>query len=162
MGTLTFRRSLWADGARYPEVDVGEDIGFLDGALQECACSTILPGTEGVYTRHLGGRNTWGWNNASVGVGPNGQRMRRIDRPGFLPAEVDGECMRAEQELRAKQAGARTLLSYGRPRRNRMLMPFGDLEASSSMLRRGAWPASRRRGAPARWRRSGGSCAACW
>ena len=134
MGTLTFRRSLWADGAGYPEVDIGEDIGFLDGALQECACSTILPGTEGVYTRHLGGRNTWGWNNASVGVGPNGQRMRRIDRPGFLPDEIDGECIRAEQSMAPRRDRARTLLKYAGSRRNLALVPFGDLEASSSML----------------------------
>ena len=134
MGTLSFRRSLWLDGARFPEVDVGEDVGFLNAVIQGCACSNILPGGGMVYMRHLGGHNTWSWRNESVGMDARGRRMRRVDRPGFLPSETDSKCIRAEASLVRRVEEARALRTYGGSRRNLRLLAWRDFKASFSTL----------------------------
>ena len=134
MGTLSFRRSLWLDGARFPEVDVGEDVGFLNAVIQGCACSNILPGGGMVYMRHLGGHNTWSWRNESVGMDARGRRMRRVDRPGFLPSETDSKCIRAEASLVRRVEEARAVRTYGGSRRNLRLLAWRDFKASFSTL----------------------------
>jgi len=133
MGTLAFRRSLWVNGAKYPEVDVGEDVGFLNSAIQECACSTILPGDEGIYVRHVGGGNTWNWRNESVGKGTTGRSMIRIPRPSFLSNATDTRCMKAESALVAR-AEAKQRQKYRGSRRNLVMIPWHDFKATFSLL----------------------------
>ena len=133
MGTLAFRRSLWANGAKYPKVDVGEDVGFLNSAIQECACSTILPGDEGIYVRHVGGGNTWNWRNESVGKGTTGRSMTRIPRPPFLSNATDTRCMRAEGALVAR-VETKLRQKYRGGRRNLVMIPWHDFKATFSLL----------------------------
>jgi glycosyltransferase involved in cell wall biosynthesis len=57
-GTLMFRRSLFAEGLRYPEVNLAEDAAFLRDAMRRGRRLARLenPGLF-VYVRH--GRNAW-------------------------------------------------------------------------------------------------------
>jgi hypothetical protein len=57
-GTLVFRRSVWADGVRFPEISVGEDAVFLRLATSR-GDRLLRIENDGlfVYVRH--GANTW-------------------------------------------------------------------------------------------------------
>ena len=119
-GTLAFRRSLWVDGARYPEYDFGEDRAFADQMARRCACFTVLPKVEGVYVRHVTSQNTWSWRDASSGVGPTGQRMQRIARPSFLPNGTGARCIEAEAVAAREEGESRE------PPRKKLLLPAGQ------------------------------------
>ncbi len=57
-GTLVYRREVWRDLARYPNVSLAEDAAFLDAALQRGARLERVAATDVyLYVRH--GSNSW-------------------------------------------------------------------------------------------------------
>jgi len=63
-GTLVFRRSVWAGGVRYPEVDLAEDAAFVRDAVARGRRLLRLD-NEGafVYVRH--GGNAWSFETGT-------------------------------------------------------------------------------------------------
>jgi glycosyltransferase involved in cell wall biosynthesis len=83
-GTMMFRRSLFAEGLRYPEVDLAEDAAFLRDAMRRGRRLSRLenPGLF-VYVRH--GRNAWQFE---VGRFLDPQGWEAIAGPASLPGEI--------------------------------------------------------------------------
>jgi O-antigen biosynthesis protein len=68
-GTLVYRRSLWAAGARYPDRSLAEDAWLLWDATRRGARLARLPGAGlHVYLRHT--TNAWGLEVGSAGWEP--------------------------------------------------------------------------------------------
>lgn len=83
-GTLVFRRVLFADGSRYPEVDLAEDAAWLRAAMTRGARLARLP-NRGVFVYSRHGRNAWQFETGQY-LDPNG--WRRVEPPGTFPREV--------------------------------------------------------------------------
>ncbi|HYI96161.1 MAG TPA: glycosyltransferase [Bryobacteraceae bacterium] len=85
-GTLVYRRALWQDGIRYPEVNLAEDAGFIRHASQAGKRIVRLenPGVF-VYLRHT--RNTWQFEPGSF-VDPAGW-IAACAPPGFSAELMD-------------------------------------------------------------------------
>lgn len=92
-GTLAFRRGL-LERASYPEVNVGEDVGLLRGALRAWQrLHRVTAGDIYVYVRH--GRNTWQFQ---PGQAPG---WDRIDPAGTsLPPDLLGMYQEAARQAR--------------------------------------------------------------
>jgi glycosyltransferase involved in cell wall biosynthesis len=75
-GTLVYRRALWQNGIRYPEVNLAEDAMFIRRATEQQRRIERLanPGLF-VYMRH--GRNTWKFESGQF-----------LDPQGWLPASA--------------------------------------------------------------------------
>jgi O-antigen biosynthesis protein len=57
-GTLVYNRRVWEEGARYPDISLAEDAGFLHQALRRKARLARVPGDrEFIYLRHQD--NSW-------------------------------------------------------------------------------------------------------
>jgi glycosyltransferase involved in cell wall biosynthesis len=84
-GTLVFRKQLFADGLRYPEVSLAEDAWLLHMALKRGKRLLKLsnPGVF-VYMRH--GRNAW--KECVPGHFLNPAGWERVERPPMFPASV--------------------------------------------------------------------------
>jgi hypothetical protein len=83
-GTLMFRRSLFAEGLRYPEVNLAEDAAFLREAMRRGHRLARLdnPGLF-VYVRH--GRNAWQLETGHF-LDPRG--WETVAGPPSLPGET--------------------------------------------------------------------------
>ncbi|HYW73191.1 MAG TPA: glycosyltransferase [Pyrinomonadaceae bacterium] len=81
-GTLVFRKDLWTQGLRYPEVNLAEDAWLLHRATRRGKRLLRLanPGVF-VYVRH--GTNAWREFRPGSFIDPNG--WRRIPRPLHFP-----------------------------------------------------------------------------
>lgn len=79
-GTLLFRKSLWLEGIRYPEVNLAEDAGLLRRAMSTRKRILRLdnPGLF-IYLRH--GKNTWKFESGRF-LDPSGWRSLPPP-PGF-------------------------------------------------------------------------------
>lgn len=84
-GTLVFRKQLFVDGLRYPEVSLAEDAWLLHTALKQGRRLLRLsnPGVF-VYMRH--GRNAW--KECVPGHFLNPAAWERVERPPMFPASV--------------------------------------------------------------------------
>ncbi len=84
-GTLVFRKQLFTDGLRYPEVSLAEDAWLLHAALKRGKRLLRLsnPGVF-VYMRH--GRNAW--KECVPGHFLNPAGWERVERPPMFPATV--------------------------------------------------------------------------
>jgi len=85
-GTLVFRRSIWADGVHYPEIDLAEDAVLLRHAMSRGHRLLKLENCGSfVYIRHS--RNAWRFDAGSFLI-PSG--WCRSDPPsGFTQASLD-------------------------------------------------------------------------
>jgi glycosyltransferase involved in cell wall biosynthesis len=83
-GTLMFRRSIFTEGVRYPDVNLAEDAAFLRDAMH---CGHRLVRLENpdvfVYVRH--GRNTWEFEPGRF-LDP--RAWVSVARPPFLSSEA--------------------------------------------------------------------------
>ncbi len=84
-GTLVYRRALWNEGARYPEVNLAEDARLLQIALQNGKRLMRLsnPGVF-VYVRH--GKNAWRACTPGQFLNPEG--WERLEHPLVIPPHV--------------------------------------------------------------------------
>ncbi len=84
-GTLVYRRELWQQGLRYPEVNLAEDAALLQQAVTRGRRLVRLtnPGVF-VYVRH--GSNAWRECTPGSFLDPAG--WQRIARPSMLPETV--------------------------------------------------------------------------
>ncbi|HEX8112711.1 MAG TPA: glycosyltransferase family 2 protein [Kofleriaceae bacterium] len=83
-GTLMFRRSIFAEGVRYPEVNLAEGAAFLREAMDRGHRLARLENPDVfVYVRH--GGNTWRF---APGQFLNRRRRERVARPSSLSAET--------------------------------------------------------------------------
>lgn len=83
-GTLAFRRKLWLDGVRYPDVSLAEDAAFLNLAIRGGARLQVMSGRELlIYLRHSG--NTWRFQCGDF-----------LDRRGWLQIE-EPDCFSADR-----------------------------------------------------------------
>lgn len=108
-GTLVYHRSLFLQGLRYPETDLGEDADLVRAAVSQGRRLKRLP-NQGVfvYVRH--DRNAWQFETGAF-LDPDG--WKRIDPPATLPSDVL-EWYRAmalmgedqSRELRPRQTGS--------------------------------------------------------
>jgi glycosyltransferase involved in cell wall biosynthesis len=74
-GTLVFRRRFWEDGAHYPPVLRGSDVGLLRGVLERGGRLRPVPGRgRSIYLRHAG--NTWRFT-CGRHLDPQGWQPRR-------------------------------------------------------------------------------------
>lgn len=82
-GTLVYRKELWAQGLRYPEINLAEDAWLLMRATREGKRLLRLsnPGVF-VYVRH--GRNAWRQFTPGTFIDPKG--WQRISAPLDFPA----------------------------------------------------------------------------
>jgi glycosyltransferase involved in cell wall biosynthesis len=85
-GTLVYRRSLWANGIRYPEANLAEDAMFIRRAVETGKRLLRLnnPGIF-VYLRH--GNNTWKFDSGRF-LDPAGWMLVSAP-PGFVPDLLD-------------------------------------------------------------------------
>lgn len=83
-GTLVYRKKIWQDGGRYPEINLAEDAWLLQRALAGGKRLRRLanPGVF-VYIRH--GRNAWRFETGRF-LDPSG--WERIQPPGAFPPGV--------------------------------------------------------------------------
>jgi O-antigen biosynthesis protein len=86
-GTVVFRRSIWANGIRFPEVNLGEDAAFLRQALRRGQRLLRVDdrGDLFVYVRH--GNNTWRFD-AGTFLSPSGW-SESAPPPGFRAEWLD-------------------------------------------------------------------------
>jgi glycosyltransferase involved in cell wall biosynthesis len=84
-GTLVFRKEIWTQGLRYPEINLAEDAGLLAHATRHGKRLMRLanPGVF-VYVRH--GRNAWRQFSPGTFIDPKG--WQRISAPLDFPATV--------------------------------------------------------------------------
>ncbi|HYV13304.1 MAG TPA: glycosyltransferase [Pyrinomonadaceae bacterium] len=84
-GTLVYRKELWTQGLRYPEVNLAEDAGLLVRATRKGKRLVRLsnPGVF-VYVRH--GRNAWQQFAPGTFIDPKG--WQRISPPLQFPVDV--------------------------------------------------------------------------
>jgi hypothetical protein len=84
-GTLVYRRALWSEGVRYPEVNLAEDARLLQLALRRGNRLVPLsnPGVF-VYVRH--GQNAW--RECTPGQFLNPAGWERLERPRVIPPQV--------------------------------------------------------------------------
>jgi glycosyltransferase involved in cell wall biosynthesis len=84
-GTLVYRKELWTQGLRYPEVNLAEDAGLLVRATRKGKRLVRLsnPGVF-VYVRH--GRNAWQQFAPGTFIDPKG--WQRISPPLHFPVAV--------------------------------------------------------------------------
>jgi glycosyltransferase involved in cell wall biosynthesis len=84
-GTLVYRRTLWNEGVRYPEVNLAEDARLLQCALRKGKRLVRLanPGIF-VYVRH--GQNAW--RECTPGRFLNPAGWERLERPLVIPLQV--------------------------------------------------------------------------
>lgn len=84
-GTLVYRKELWTQGLRYPEVNLAEDAGLLVRATRKGKRLVRLsnPGVF-VYVRH--GRNAWQQFAPGTFIDPKG--WQRISTPLHFPVDV--------------------------------------------------------------------------
>lgn len=94
-GTLAFARRAWGEGVgnHYQDVSIAEDVGFAEEAVGRCLCTKVLP-PDGVYTRHVAGGNTWGWNG--VGVAFSGERLASTPPPPYVSPAHEKAIIAAE------------------------------------------------------------------
>lgn len=99
-GTIVFRRSIWANGIRFPEVSLAEDAAFLRQALRRGKRLQRVDdrGDLFVYVRH--GNNTWRFD-AGTFLSPAGW-SESAPPPGFRPEWLDAY----DAAARAHAAGA--------------------------------------------------------
>jgi hypothetical protein len=57
-GTLMFRRQLWVDGLRYPDINLAEDAWFLDRVCKH-GRRLLRLANRGVFIYMRHGHNTW-------------------------------------------------------------------------------------------------------
>jgi hypothetical protein len=85
-GTLVYRRSIWTEGTRYPEVDLAEDAMLLQQAVRRGKRITRLENHGSfVYLRHM--RNAWQFD-AGTFLDPRGW-SETIPPPGFTSRQLD-------------------------------------------------------------------------
>ncbi len=83
-GTIAFHRSLWDEGARYPDQDLAEDAAFLSHALNRQKRLRKLDNRgHFVYVRH--GRNAWTFE---PGVSVDAGGWQRVEPPRGFPLEL--------------------------------------------------------------------------
>ena len=84
-GTLVFRKELWTQGLRYPEINLAEDAWLLNRAtrLGKRLRRLSNPGVF-VYVRH--GRNAWRQFTPGQFIDPKG--WQRISAPPDFPASA--------------------------------------------------------------------------
>jgi glycosyltransferase involved in cell wall biosynthesis len=84
-GTLVYRKELWEEGLRYPEINLAEDAGLLIRATRHGKKLVRLsnPGVF-VYVRH--GRNAWRQFAPGTFIDPKG--WQRIAAPLDFPGKV--------------------------------------------------------------------------
>ena len=84
-GTLVYRKELWEQGMRYPEINLAEDAGLLIRATRQGKRLVRLanPGVF-VYVRH--GRNAWQQFAPGTFIDPKG--WQRISAPLDFPVKV--------------------------------------------------------------------------
>lgn len=84
-GTLVYRRELWLQGLRYPEINLAEDAWLLMRSTRQGKRLVRLsnPGVF-VYVRH--GRNAWRQFAPGTFIDPKG--WQRISAPLHFPVEV--------------------------------------------------------------------------
>ncbi|HEY4425481.1 MAG TPA: glycosyltransferase [Pyrinomonadaceae bacterium] len=84
-GTLVYRRELWSQGLRYPEINLAEDAWLLMRSTRQGKRLVRLsnPGVF-VYVRH--GRNAWRQFAPGTFIDPKG--WQRISAPRHFPVEV--------------------------------------------------------------------------
>jgi len=84
-GTLVYRKDLWTQGLRYPEINLAEDAGLLIRATRQGKRLVRLsnPGVF-VYVRH--GRNAWQQFAPGTFIDPKG--WQRISAPLDFPAKT--------------------------------------------------------------------------
>jgi len=84
-GTLVYRKNLWTEGLRYPEVNLAEDAGLLVRATRKGKRLVRLsnPGVF-VYVRH--GSNAWRQFAPGTFIDPKG--WQRISAPLDFPVDV--------------------------------------------------------------------------
>ena len=84
-GTLVYRRELWSQGLRYPEINLAEDAWLLMRSTRQGKRLVRLsnPGVF-VYVRH--GRNAWRQFAPGTFIDPKG--WQRISAPLHFPVEV--------------------------------------------------------------------------
>lgn len=83
-GTLMFRRSIFAQGVRYPEVNLAEDAEFLSDAMRRGHRLAKLENPDVfVYVRH--GRNAWQFEPGKF-LDP--QAWVSVAKPPFLSSET--------------------------------------------------------------------------
>ena len=84
-GTLVYRKELWTQGLRYPEINLAEDAWLLVRATRQGKRLVRLsnPGVF-VYVRH--GRNAWRQFAPGTFIDPKG--WQRISAPSNFPASV--------------------------------------------------------------------------
>jgi O-antigen biosynthesis protein len=84
-GTLVYRRSLLAQGLRYPETNLAEDAALIRQATRRGKRLTRLPNPGiFVYVRH--GRNAWSEFAPGIFLDPDG--WERVDPPTAFPPEI--------------------------------------------------------------------------
>lgn len=82
-GSLAYRRRLWAEGLRYPDVSLAEDAAFLNAAIARGARLARVPGGELlVYLRH--GTNSWRFGCGDF-LDPGG--WSRVAEPDWFTAD---------------------------------------------------------------------------
>ncbi|HKG61745.1 MAG TPA: glycosyltransferase [Pyrinomonadaceae bacterium] len=98
-GTLVYRKDLWTQGVRYPEVNLAEDAGLLVRATQRGKRLVRLsnPGVF-IYVRH--GRNAWRQFAPGTFIDPKG--WQRIAAPLNFPADVLEFYKQASAQNRAR------------------------------------------------------------
>ena len=85
-GTLAFRRGIWTDGVRYPEVDLAEDAALLRQATERGYRLQKLDNLGSfVYMRHS--RNAWRFEAGSF-LDPTGWKQS-VGPHGFTPARLE-------------------------------------------------------------------------
>ncbi len=84
-GTLVYRKEIWAQGLRYPEINLAEDASLLYRATRQGKRLVRLsnPGVF-IYVRH--GRNAWREFAPGRFIDPNG--WRRVTQPLSFPASA--------------------------------------------------------------------------
>lgn len=88
MGSLVYRSSLHDTVARFPYINVGEDVHFATKVIQSCRNRhLILRGVGSIYTVHEEVRNTWEWEGL----------LANSSRPSFLSDETESAHWDAEE-----------------------------------------------------------------
>jgi glycosyltransferase involved in cell wall biosynthesis len=120
-GTLVFRRSLWREGAGYPDCSLAEDAGFLQSCLRRGARLERMEG-RGVflYLRHAG--NTWDFRCGSF-LDPRG--WQRESEPPLPREDRAFYAARSPAAPRVEEAAEASLVGENGPMVS-CVMPTAD------------------------------------
>eukprot|EP00928_Gymnodinium_smaydae_P048509 TRINITY_DN32438_c0_g1_i1.p1 TRINITY_DN32438_c0_g1~~TRINITY_DN32438_c0_g1_i1.p1 ORF type:complete len:575 (+),score=101.24 TRINITY_DN32438_c0_g1_i1:76-1725(+) len=105
LGTLAYERSVADEVGGYERVSKGEDIRFIEAALQRCVPLLNVRGVPNVYVRHnntpSGVHNTWTFSKLEQHLMYD--HVHRVDAPPFVTAQAMQ--LHRSAELRATEQG---------------------------------------------------------